>query len=302
MLLAQAHHTLGAGYCTTGDFTEALGHLEQAITVHDPVRQRSHADLYRHDPAVLSFVLSGFALWFLGYPDRALKRNDEGLELAQKLSHPATSAMAAAFAAQVQQFCRNAQAVEELAGLAVDLSTQHDNAWVRVMGTILGGWAATQRGQKEAGIARMRLGLEALRASGAVLMMGYFSSLLAGAYGEVEQPEEGLRVLAGVDSTREQQWVAELYRLKGELLLRRGERHLVNQAEAEQCFRQALTIATGYKAKSFELRAAMSLSRLWLRQGKRLEAREALKEIFGSFTEGFDTQDLRDAKMLLEEL
>src|SRR5260370_7275939 len=201
MLLAQAHHTLGAGYCTTGDFTEALGHLEQAITVHDPVRQRSHADLYRHDPAVLSFVLSGFALWFLGYPDRALKRNDEGLELAQKLSHPATSAMAAAFAAQVQQFCRNAQAVEELAGLAVDLSTKHDIAWVRVMGTILGGWAITQRGQKEAGIARMRLGLEAFRASGAVFMMGYFSSLLAGAVWGVETPEQVLQVPPGRQPT-----------------------------------------------------------------------------------------------------
>jgi tetratricopeptide (TPR) repeat protein/RecA/RadA recombinase len=302
MLLAQAHQTLGAGYCTTGDFTEALGHLEQAITVHDPVRQRSHADLYGHDPAVWSLILSGWALWFLGYPDRALKRNDEGLALAQKLSHPATSAMAAAFAAMVQQFCRNAQAVEELAGLAVDLSTRHDISWVRVMGTILGGWATTQRDQKEAGIARMRLALEALRASGAVLMMGYFSLLLAGAYGEVEQPEEGLRVLAAVDSTREHQWAAELYRLKGELLLKRGEHHLVDQAEAEQCFHHALTISTGYKAKSLELRAAMSLSHLWLRQGKRLEARQALGEIFGSFTEGFDTPDLRDAKMLLEEL
>jgi tetratricopeptide (TPR) repeat protein len=302
MLLAQAHHALGTGHCTTGDFTEALGHLEQAITVHDPIRQRSHADLYGHDPAVWSLILSGWALWFLGYPDRALKRNDEGLALAQKLSHPGTSAMAAAFAAMVQQFCRNAQAVEELAGLAVDLSTQHENFLVRAMGTILGGWAITQRDQKEAGIARMRLALEALRASGAVLLMGYFSLLLAGAYGEVEQPEEGLRVLAGVDSTREHQWAAELYRLKGELLLRRDERHLVNQAEVEQCFRQALIISTTYKAKSLELRAAMSLSRLWLRQGKRLEARQALEEIYGFFTEGFDTPDLRDAQTLLEEL
>jgi tetratricopeptide (TPR) repeat protein len=94
MLLAQAHQTLGAGYCTTGEFTEALGHLEQAITVDDPVRQRLHADLYGHDPVVWSLILSGWALWFLGYPDRALKRNDEGLALAQKLSHPATWARA----------------------------------------------------------------------------------------------------------------------------------------------------------------------------------------------------------------
>ena len=299
LLLAQAHHALGAGYCTTGDFTEALEHLEQAVTVYDPVRQRSHADTYGHDPAALSLILSGFALWFLGYPDQALKRNDEGLALAQKVSHPATSAMAAAYAAQVQQFCRNGQTVEELATLAIDLSTRHDFAFARAMGTILGGWAMTQRGQKEAGIARMRLALEALRASGAVLMMGYFSLLLAG---EVDQPEEGLRVLAGVDSTREHHWAAELYRLKGELLLRPGEHPLINQAEAEQCFGQALTISRGKKAKSLELRAAMSVCRLRLRQGKPLEARLALEEIFRSFTEGFDTPDLRDAKTLLEEL
>jgi hypothetical protein len=217
LLLAQAHHALGAGYCTTGEFTEALRHLEQAVNVHDPVRQRSHADTYGHDPAAVSFILWGFALWFLGYPEQALTRNDEGLALAQKLSHPPTSAMAAAWAAQVQQFCRNAQAVEELARQAVDLSTRHDIAFARAMGTILGGWAMTQRGQKEAGVARMRLALEALRASGAVLMMGYFSLLLAG---EVEQPEEGLRILAAVDSAREHHWAAELHRLKGERLLR----------------------------------------------------------------------------------
>lgn len=299
MLLAQAHQTLGAGYCTTGEFTEALGHLEQAITVDDPVRQRSHADTYGHDPGVLSLILSGFSLWFLGYPDQALKRNDEGLALAEKLSHPATSALAAAFAAMVQQFCRNAQAVEELAGLAVDLSTRYDLAFQRAMGTILGAWAMTQRGQKATGIARMRRALEGLRASGAVLLMGYFSLLLAG---EVEQPEEGLSILAGVDSSSEYHWAAELYRLKGELLLRQGERHLINQAEAEQCFCQALTISREKRAKSLELRAAMSVCRLRLREGKRLDARQALEGIFGSFSEGFDTPDLRDAKMLLEEL
>jgi tetratricopeptide (TPR) repeat protein len=299
MLLAQAHQALGAGYCATGNFTEALDHLDQAITVYDPARQRSHAEIYGHDPVALSLILSGFALWFLGYPDQALKRNDEGLALAQKLSHPATSAMAAAWAAQVQQFCRNAQAVKELAELAVDLSTKHDIAFARAMGTVLGGWAIALQGQKETGIARMRGALEALRSSGAVLMMGYFSLLLAG---ELETPEEALKLLAAVDISREHQWAAELYRVKGELLLRRGEGEPVNQTDAEDCFRQALAISNRRKAKSLELRAAMSLCRLRLLQGRRSDARLALEQIFGSFTEGFDTPDLRDAKMLLEEL
>jgi hypothetical protein len=145
----------------------------------------------------------------------------------------------------------------------------------------------------------MGLALEALRASGAVLMMGYFSLLLAG---EVEDPDEGLRVLAGVDNAREHHWAAELYRLKGELLLRQDGRQDSNQAEAEQCFRQALTISREKKAKSLELRAAMSVCRQRLQQGKRLQARLALEGIFGSFTEGFDTPDLRDAKALLDQM
>jgi len=301
MLLVEAHLALGAGYCASGGFTEALGHLEQAISLYDPARYRSHAYTYGQDPAVLCLIYSGFALWFLGYPAQALKRNDEALALAQKLSHPATLAMAAAFAAPVQQLCRNNQAVEKLAALAVDISTQHNLTYIRAIGIILGGWATTQQDQKEAGIAQMRRGLEAFRASGAVALIGYFSLLLAGAYGDAEEPEEGLRVLAGVDVTRARCYAAELSRVKGELLLRQGEGHLVNQG-AEQCFRQALTISSGQKAKSLELRAAMSLSRLWLRQSKRAEARLALGEIFSSFTEGFDTPDLRDAKMLLEQL
>jgi predicted ATPase len=302
VLLVEAHHALGVGYSTTGEFAEALGHLEQAISLYDPARYGSHAYTYGQDPAVLCLIHSGHALWLLGYPDQALKRIDQALALAQKLSHPATSPTAAAFAAQIQQFCRNALAVAELAGRAVDLGTQHNLAFMRAVGTILGGWATTQQDQKEAGIARMRLGMEALRATDAVAMTGYFSSLLAEAYGEASQPEEGLRLLAEVDSTRQKSWAAELHRVRGELLLRHGARDLVNQAEAERCFRQALTIAIGQKAKSLELRAAMSLSRLWLRQTRRADARLLLGEIFGWFTEGFDTPDLRDAKMLLEEL
>jgi predicted ATPase len=301
VLLVEAHHALGAGYCASGQFTEALAHLEQAISLYDPARYGSHAYTYGQDPAVICLIWSGFALWFLGYPAQALKRTDEALALAQKLSHPPTSATAAAFGAQVQQLCRNTQAVEELARLAVDISTQHDLAYMRAIGTILGGWATAQRDQKKAGIARMRLGLEAFRASGAVALMGYFSGLLAEVYGEAEEPEEGLKVLEGVDVTRARCFAAELSRVKGELLLRRGEVHLVNQS-AEQCFRQALTISSGQKAKSLELRAAMGLSRLWLRQSKRAEAGLALEEIFSSFTEGFDTPDLRDARMLLKEL
>ena len=152
-------------------------------------------------------------------------------------------------------------------------------------------------------MAQMHQGLAALRATGAEMLRPYYLALLAEAYAQVGQPEAGLTVLAEalavVDNTGERRWEAELYRLKGELLLARSaEQH----AEAEACFHQALDIARRQQAKSLELRAAMSLSRLWQQQGKRAEARELLAPIYGWFTEGFDTADLREAKALLDAL
>jgi predicted ATPase len=138
---------------------------------------------------------------------------------------------------------------------------------------------------------------------GAEILRPYFLALLAEAYGEVGQPEERLTMLvealAMVDNTGERYWEAELHRRKGELLLiQQGQK----VGEAEECFRQALDIARRQQAKSLELRAAMSLSRLWQQQGKQEEAHQLLTEIYGWFTEGFDTADLKEAKILLEEL
>ena len=165
------------------------------------------------------------------------------------------------------------------------------------------GWALTAQGEGAEGIAQMRQGLVAYRATGAELHRPYFLSLLAEAYGKVGQPEEGLTVLvealATVDNTGERNWEAELHRRKGELLLMQQGQKV---GEAEECFRKALDTARRQQAKSLELRAAMSLSRLWQQQGKQEEARQMLAEIYGWFTEGFDTADLQEAKALLEEL
>jgi predicted ATPase len=149
----------------------------------------------------------------------------------------------------------------------------------------------------------MRRGLVAYRGTGAELHRPYFLSLLAEAYGEAGQPEEGLKVLvealAMVDTTGERNWEAELHRRKGELLLmQQGQR----VGEAEECFWKALDIARRQQAKSLELRAVMSLSRLWQQQGKKEEVRQMLADIYGWFTEGFDTVDLKEAKALLQEL
>jgi predicted ATPase len=170
-------------------------------------------------------------------------------------------------------------------------------------GTILRGWALTAQGEGANGIAQIHQGLAAYRDTGSEVHRPYFLSMMAEAYGNEGQPEKGLTVIveamAIVEKTGERHWVAELYRSKGELLLmNQGQK----MGEAEECFRKALDAARSQCAKSLELRAAMSLSRLWQQQGKQEEAYKLLSEIYNWFTEGFDTADLKNAKALLEEL
>jgi predicted ATPase len=232
-------------------------------------------------------------LWELGYPDQALQRSQEALTLARELAHPFSLATALIFAAYLHQHRREAHMTYERAEAALGLSREQGFALRLAQAAILRGWVLVEQGQGEAGIAQIRQGLAALRATGAAMAaIGSDLRLLAEAYGKVGQIEEGLRVIEG-------QKGAELYRLKGELLLTLSSEH---QAEAETCFRQALEVARRQQAKSWELRAAMSLARLWQGQGKRVEAHELLAPLYGWFTEGFDTADLQEAKALLEEL
>jgi predicted ATPase len=159
------------------------------------------------------------------------------------------------------------------------------------------------QGEAEGGLAQMRQALSAMRATGLALKQSWFLGMFAEACGHTGQIEEGLHTveeaLAHVDRTGERLWEAELHRLKGKLLCRHTA---APAAEVETCFQQALAVARGQGAKWWELRAAMSLSRLWQRQGKRAEARQLLAEVYGWFTEGFDTADLQEAKALLDEL
>src|SRR6185369_11957937 len=165
------------------------------------------------------------------------------------------------------------------------------------------GWALAMQGQGEVGMAQGRQGIAALRATGAALLVPYFCTLLAEVSAHLGHIEDGLQALAEAHTLVEQQeerwWEAEIHRLRGVLLLRQPG---APQAEAETCFRQAQDVARRQEAKSLELRATMSLARLWQQQGKRTEAHALLAEIYGWFTEGFDTTDLQDAKALLEAL
>jgi predicted ATPase len=286
-----------------GEFAGARAHLEQGMALYNRQQHHSHAFLYGYDSGVHCFSLEAVALWHLGYPEQALRRIHDALTLAQELSYPFSVAFALDFADWLHQLRREGQAVQERAAALMALATDQGFPFWGACGTILRGWALAEQGQSADGIAQMCQGLEDLRATGTELQRPYYLALLAEAYGQARQADEGLQALAealtAAHTTGERQHEAEIYRLKGELLLKQD---VPDAQEAESCFRQAIDVASQQQAKSFELRAAMSLSRLWQQQGKRTEAHALLAPIYDWFTEGFDTADLQEAKALLEEL
>jgi predicted ATPase len=229
--------------------------------------------------------------------------SDDALTLARELGHPFSMGQALTFAGVVRLFRREVQPTQELAEALIALCTEHGLTLYLAVGTIQRGAALTEQGREEEGIAGIREGLAAQRATGQELTRPGFLGFLAEAHGKIGQDEEGLTVLAEalalVAKTGERFYEAELYRIKGDLLLKQAA---PNEDEAESCFHQAIDIAQHQSAKSWELRAATSLARLWQKQGKREEARKLLADIYGWFTEGFDTGDLKEAKALLEEL
>jgi predicted ATPase len=304
-LLLEAHRALGNALTWLGEIVAAHRHLEQGITLYDPQQHRSHAFLYGRDPGVDCLSYVAWVLWMLGYPARALRRSHDALTLAQALGHPYSLAQVLLWAAILHQ-CRQERALtQERATELITLCTAQGFTQWLATGTIHWGWALATQGQRAEGVAQIRQGLDALHATGARVGRPYQLALLAEVSGNIGQPDEGLKALTEalviVHFSGGYWCEAELYRLKGELLLAQEDTRQT-WMETEACFHQALGIARRQQAKSLELRAAMSLSRLWQRQGKRVEARQLLADIYSWFTEGFDTADLRDAKALLEEL
>jgi len=319
ILLLGAHFALGQTLYMLGELTSAQEHLEQGIALYNPQQHRSPA-WAGIPPELQCLTLRAHILWLLGYPGQALKRSHEALTLAQKMSHPYNLAGILWQVTMIPLFRREWQATQEQAEAAITLSTDQGFPLWLAGGMIYQGWALTEQGQETEGTVQIRQSLAAWRATGAELGRPFYLALLAEAYGKVGQAEEGLatltEALSVVERTKEAFYEAELYRLKGQLTLqkfgvRSSEFGVTNpqpltsnphaEAEAEACFHKAIEIARRQQAKSLELRAVMSLSRLWQSQGKKDEARQMLAEIYGWFTEGFDTKDLQEAKALLEK-
>jgi predicted ATPase len=316
VLLEAAHQALGTVLFWRGECVQARTHMETGLALHEAQRQRAPAVLYGHDPSVVCRSYLAWLLWLLGYPEQALQWSRDNLDRARARPFSLTHALSAA--ASLHQCRREGRLAQEQAEAMMAIASEHGFPFFSARGAMLRGWALAAQGQGEKRVAQLHQGLAAHRATETTLGQPYFLALAAEAWTWVGQADAGLHALdealTATRQTGEQLYEAELHRLKGELLLQSSARSptanvetkglgtLPGASEAETCFHQALDVARRQQAKSLELRAALSLSRLWQQQGKRTTAHDLLAPIYGWFTEGFDTADLQETKALLEDL
>ena len=301
--VVQAHHALWNTAFHRGMLVTAQTHLAHGQRLYTSQHHHAHAVQYAvDDPGVCCLSTGAQIQWLLGYPDQAEHMSLAALALAQAFGHPYSLAHALIDAATISQFRRDGQSVSERAEAVLALGHEHGFRVMVAQGTILRGWARALQ-QSGAGMAQMRQGLADLHAMGTEHFQPWFRVPLVEACGRAGLIDEGCTLLDDAlritHATGERVMEGELYRLKGELcLMRSADQH----TEAEACFQQALEVVRQQQAKSLELRVAMSLGRLWQRQGKRAAAYQLLAEVYGWFTEGFDTADLQEARALLETL
>jgi TOMM system kinase/cyclase fusion protein len=300
-LVVVAHVGLEIGLFWRGELGLARTHAQHALALYDPQQMRDQAVRYGMDHGVACRLVGAVTLWLLGYPDQARQWSEAALTHAQGLRHAFTLQQTLCFSALLHLLRREAAVAQERAEAQRALCTEQGFAVYLAWGTIEWGAALAAQGAWAEGLAQIRQGLTAYRTRGRLPWL-LFLGLLAEACGRAGQVEDGRRTLdealEAMQTTEERMYEAEVYRLRGELLQQSG----AQQGEAEEHFHQALTVARRQQAKSWELRAAMSLSRLWQQQGKQTEAQALLAPIYGWFSEGFDTADLQEAKALLEEL
>jgi predicted ATPase len=305
-----------------GKFALAQKDFVEGIALYDVRKHSPHASAVVQDPGVHCRCYLAEILWVQGYADQARQLCHQALDLARQLAHSHSKAVALSSAVLLHNWFGEQQTARELAEELIAITHQQGFPFWLAVGTVRRGWTLVAQGQKEQGLAQMRQGLAIFHTTGAKFAIPSFLCDLAEAHERAGRVEEGLALvteaLKRIAKTKERVSEAELYRLAGELLLRRSEWRNGRQGEEEafphsparpfahfspeECFQKAIEIAHRQQAKSLELRAVISLSRLWQQQGKQHTARNTLSEIYGWFTEGFDTADLREAKALLEEL
>jgi DNA-binding winged helix-turn-helix (wHTH) protein/predicted ATPase len=299
-LALRGHQAMEVTFVQMGKFTESIEHYEKGLLLYDPQQHLDDVFQYSQNPGVALRSHAAWALWYLGQPDRALSLNQEALAQARELSEPHGLAHTLYFGAILHHLRGENQLAQQHAEAAIEVSIEHGLSIYEAFGIIARGSALVEQGSRQEGLAQIRHGLAVHEATGARLARPYFLALLADALRSVGEIDESLRVLDDAVSLSrergEERYLAELYRLKGELLLMSDAGKVKNAAA---CFNEAIQVAQRQKTKSLELRAATSLARLYKGEGP---ASKRLAEIYDSFTEGFDTRDLQAAKALLEEL
>jgi class 3 adenylate cyclase/predicted ATPase len=298
-ILMEAYHLPANTLYYLGEFKGALDACEQGFTLYDRERCMQYARVVGQNSGVTLQSYWSLALWNLGYPDQALARSRSAVALAKELGHPFSMCYALHFAAWLHHYARLGQEAQAYADAEHRLATEQGFAFWKATGLLFGGAGLLLQGKIEEAVQRVGQGLEGFRATGAQLSLSYYNSFLAETQRHSGRLDDAFQTvedaLGIVAKTHNRYYHAELLRLKGELLLERCG----DMGGAESCFTQSLAVARSQAAKSWELRTAMSLTRLWRQQGKRQQAQELLAPIYGWFTEGFATPDLIDAKALV---
>jgi DNA-binding SARP family transcriptional activator/predicted ATPase len=302
LLIALAHLTIGYVLFHTGRFKSSSEHLNRMIAFYDREQHKSMTLIIGQDIGSGSLGWDSWPLWYLGFPDQALRRSQEAVDLAIELKHALSLTVASGFAAVCSVWRREPESAQVHGERAMQLVKEHGFVFYQATANFAIGWALAAKGQIEEGIARLQECLATWQAMGVNLYRKSVLISTAEVHAWAGQIECGLQVLAEAEKLAsppsERYYEAELHRIKGELLYKAGH----NPSEVEDCYRQAIKVARRQMAKSLELRAITSLSRLLRNQGRRQEAKERLTEVYDWFTEGFDTADLQDAARLLEEL
>lgn len=322
----EAHHLLGANLLYRGKLAEASAHWNHVFAFYDPQQHERHVLLYGQDSGVVARGYAGWTLWMLGYPDQARRISHAALTLAHELRNPQSSEYALQCAAVLHGWLQEWSTMQSYAARITALAIEQGLPLWQALGTLSEGWVSVAQGHGDTGLSLVRQGAAAYQATGAQVPRAWQLCVQAQVCLLVQQFEEGWQAaceaLAHIEHTDERWYEAEVWRTKGELVLAqagktqqsRGKGHQSpvatdprtaprdSHAEAEEYFRKAMNVARGQQAKSWQLRAATSLARLWQQQGKRAEAHGLLSEVYTWFTEGFDTADLQDAKALLDIL
>jgi class 3 adenylate cyclase len=298
-LLLQAHHSSWSTRIWNGEFASASEHVRSGLALYDRERHRHHALMYGgHDPGVCGKGQGAVALWALGYPDQAVQSAREGVVLGQALDHWPSLLHSLRFAASVYFLRRQAADVLECSARLLALGAEHGLKMYEAIGGVFHGWAVIQQRDAQAGLAELRAAVAAYAIT-AHINLDLYRAILAEAELQAGNLEEAAAVLIQGERTADEWWRTGYLRLQGDLLLR-GPRN--DRATAERLYREAISVAAGQQAKSLELRAATSLALLLGEQGRRREGYAELAPIYGWFTEGFDTLDLKEAKALLDQL